>query len=121
VVFSAGGRSIPTQATFRFLHGAASLEAQDPLDLYLRLPGEAVDFDDDETVATATSLTYQSATSYFTLKEGDYEIYFAYAGSSTLVMGPAPFHVSHGDVTTLLLLGDEQGSLELLPVADAAH
>ncbi len=121
VVFSADARSIPTQTTFRFLHGAASLKEQDPLDLYLRLPGAVVDFDDDDTAANVTSLTYQSASSYFTLKEGDYEIYFAYAGSSTIVMGPTPFHVSNGEVTTLLLLDDEDGNLEMIPVADAAN
>jgi hypothetical protein len=119
VVFSTDARSIPTQTTFRFMHGAASLEAQDPLDLYLRLPGEVVDFDDDDTVATVTSLSYQSASSYFSLAEGDYEIYFAFAGSSTFVMGPTPFHVANGEVTTLLLLDNADGNLELLPVADA--
>lgn len=119
VVFSADARSIPTQATFRFLHGAASLEEGDPLDLYLRLPGAGVDFDDDDTVATVTSLAYQSATSYYTLKEGDYEIYFVAAGSSTIVLGPKSFHVANGDITTLVLLDAEDGTLELLPVADA--
>ena len=121
VVFAADGRSVPTQTTFRFLHAAASLEEQDPLDLYLRLPGEVVDFDDDETVATVSSMTYQTASSYQTLKEGDYEIYFAYAGSSTIVLGPAPFHVTNGEVTTLALINAEDGSLELLPIADAAR
>jgi hypothetical protein len=65
---------VPTQASFRFVHGAGSLEEQEPLDLYLRLPGETVDFDDDETAPSVSSLTYQTASSYFTLKEGDYEI-----------------------------------------------
>jgi hypothetical protein len=121
VVFAADARSIPTQTKFRFLHGAASLEEREPLDLYLRLPGEVVDFSDDDTVADVASLTYQTATSYYTLKEGDYDIYFAYAGSSSIVMGPTLFQVANGEITTLMLVDAEDGSLELLPVADAAE
>ena len=121
VVVAAQARGIPTQTSFRFMHAAASLEDQEALDLYLRLPGEAVDFDDDDTVANTSSLTYQTATSYFTLKEGDYDIYFAYAGTSTFVMGPTPFHVANGEITTLLLIDAEDGSLELMPVTDTAN
>ncbi|MET0535887.1 MAG: DUF4397 domain-containing protein [Steroidobacter sp.] len=119
VVLAADGRSVPTQASFRFVHGASSLEEQEPLDLYLRLPGATVDFDDDDTAPNVAALTYQNASSYFTLQEGDYEIYFAYNGTSTIVMGPVPFHVANGDVTSLILLDDENGSLELMPVTDA--
>jgi hypothetical protein len=121
VVMAADSRSVPTQASFRFVHGAGSLEEQEPLDLYLRLPGETVDFDDDETAPSVSSLTYQTASSYFTLKEGDYEIYFAYAGTSTIVMGPTPFRVATGDITSLVLLDDGAGNLELMPVSDVAE
>jgi hypothetical protein len=121
VVMAADGRSVPTQASFRFVHGAGSLEEQEPLDLYLRLPGAGVDFDDDDTAPNVSSLTYQTATSYFTLKEGDYDIYFAYAGTSTIVIGPRSFHASNGDVTSLVLLDDGNGSLELMPLSDAAE
>lgn len=121
VVMAADSRSVPTQASFRFVHGAGSLEEQEPLDLYLRLPGETVDFDDDETAPSVSSLTYQTASSYFTLKEGDYEIYFAYAGTSTIVMGPTPFRVATGDITSLVLLDDGTGNLELMPVSDVAE
>lgn len=121
VVMAADARSVPTQASFRFVHGAGSLEDDEPLDLYLRLPGEGVDFDDDETAPNVASLTYQTASSYFTLKEGDYEIYFAYADTSTIVMGPAPFQITNGDVTSLVLLDDGNGNLELMPVEDAAR
>jgi hypothetical protein len=120
VVMAADGRRVPTQASFRFVQGAASLELE-PLDLYLRLPGEGVDFADDDTVANVSSMTYQTATSYFTLKEGDYDIYFASAGTSTIVLGPRSFHVSNGDVTSLVLMDDGNGNLELLPVSDAAE
>ncbi|HEY5760268.1 MAG TPA: DUF4397 domain-containing protein [Steroidobacter sp.] len=118
VVLSADARSVPTQASFRFLHGAGSLEDADLLDLYLRLPGETVDFDDDDTTPSVSSLAYQNPSSQFTLKGGDYDVYFYYAGTSTLVMGPTRFHVDNGDVKTLVLEDDENGGLELLPVDD---
>jgi hypothetical protein len=79
-----------------------------------------VDFADDDTVPSVSSLAYQNATSYFTLKEGDYDIYFVYAGTSRIVSGPRPFHVSNGDITSLVLMDDESGNLELMPVSDAA-
>jgi hypothetical protein len=120
VVVAADARSVPTQAGFRFVHGAGSLEDERPLDLYLRLPGQAVDFADDDTVPSVSSLGYQSATSYFTLKQGDYDIYFAYAGTSRIVSGPRPFHVSNGEIISLVLMDDESGNLELMPVSDAA-
>jgi len=120
VVLAASARSVPTQASFRFLHGAGSLEEADLLDLYLRLPGETVDFSDDDTTASVSSLAYQNPTSQFTLKAGDYDVYFYFSGTSKLVLGPARFHVDNGDVKTLVLLDNETGGLELLPVDDAA-
>lgn len=121
VVMAADARSVPTQATFRFIHGAGNLEEAEPLDVYLRLPGETVDFDDDDTVASISSLTYQTGSSYFTLKEGDYDVYFYSAGTSTLVMGPTAFHVANGDIISWVLLDDDDGTLELMPVSDAAQ
>ncbi|GFE90443.1 DUF4397 domain-containing protein [Steroidobacter agaridevorans] len=119
VVLSADARSVPTQASFRFLHGAGSLEDDELLDLYLRLPGETVDFEDDDTVPSVSSLAYQNPSSQFTLKAGDYDVFFYFAGTSTLAMGPTRFHVDNGDVKTLVLLDNESGGLELLPVSDA--
>jgi hypothetical protein len=120
VVLSADARSVPTQASFRFLHGVGSLEESEPLDLYLRLPGETVDFEDDDTGPSVSSLTYQNPSSQFTLEAGDYDVHCYFAGTSTPVLGPARFHIDNGDVKTLVLLDDENGGLELLPVGDAA-
>jgi hypothetical protein len=36
-------------------------------------------------------------------------------------MGPTPFHVANGEITTLLLIDAEDGSLELMPVTDTAN
>jgi hypothetical protein len=120
VVMSADARSVPTQASFRFVHGAGNLEDEEPLDVYLRLPGEVVDFDDDDTAPNVSAMTYQTTSTYFTLKEGDYDVYFYYAGTSTIVKGPASFHVSNGDIVSWVLLDDENGNLELMRVSDAA-
>lgn len=121
VVVTADARSVPTQTRFRFLHAAGSLQDEDPLDIYLREPGGTVDFDDDDTVPDSSSVGYQSTTSYVTLVQGDYEAWFAVAGTSTVLLGPAPFHVGNGEVTTLLLVDDENGALELLPLNDTRN
>lgn len=121
VVVTTDARSVPTQTRFRFLHAAGSLQDEDPLDIYLREPGGTVDFDDDDTVPDFSSVGYQGATSYLTLKQGDYEAWFAVAGTSTVLLGAAPFHVGNGEVTTLLLVDDENGALELLPLNDTRN
>ncbi len=77
VVVAADARSVPTQAAFRFLHGAGGLEDSELLDLYLRLPGEAVDFDDDDTVPEHFGpWPIRTPSSQFALEQGDYDIYF---------------------------------------------
>jgi hypothetical protein len=118
VIVADEARRVPTQTSFRFLHAAASLQEEDPLDIYLRSPGEKVDFDDDDTTPTYASVPYQTTTTYSTLKEGTFEVYFAYAGTSTVVLGPVTFNVANGGLATLVLLDSETGQLELMPVAD---
>jgi hypothetical protein len=118
VVIADEARSVPTQNKFRFLHAASSLFEADPVDIYLRLPGETVDFDDDDTTPTFSSVAYTTQTSYLTYKAGSYDVYFASAGTSTVLLGPVPFQTTNGDIETLVLLDDENGALELMPVSD---
>ena len=118
VVLTDDARSVPTQSKFRFLHAAATLAEQDAIDIYLRLPGEGVDFDDDDTAPTFTAVSYRSATSYLTYKEASYDVYFAYSGTSTLILGPVSFQTQNGDIETLMLLDDENGTHELMPLSD---
>lgn len=118
VVVGADSRSVPTQNKFRFLLAAASLYETEPLDIYLRLPGDIVDFDDDDTTPTFSSVAYQNSTSYLTYKEGSYDVYFAYAGTSTIALGPASFTTHNGDIDTLVLIDNESGGLELMTVGD---
>lgn len=118
VVFTDNARSVPTQSRFRFLHAAATLAEQDAVDIYLRLPGEGVDFEDDDTLPTFTAVPYRNATSYLTYKEGKYDVYFAHTGTSTIILGPVSFQTHNGDIDTLMLLDDENGTHELMPLSD---
>lgn len=118
VVFPSDSRSVPTESKFRLVHAAASLSERDPLDIYLRLSGETVDFEDDDTIPTFSSVTYQSATSYLVYKEATYDVYFAYAGTSTIVYGPVSIQTTNGEVDTIVLMDNESGALELMPVSD---
>jgi hypothetical protein len=121
-------RSIPTLARFRFLHAAASLDDEDALDIYVTPPGQVLDFDadddEDESDDAATfrkfaAVAYPSATDYLALEEGSYEVHFAAAGTSRILMDSAPFTVANGDVITYVLHESETGVLELLPVDDS--
>lgn len=118
VVFTDDARSVPTQSKFRFLHAAATLAEQDAIDIYLRLPGEGVDFEDDDTAPTFTAVPYRNATNYLTYKEGSYDVYFAYTGTSTVILGPVSFQTHNGDIDTFMLLDDESGTHELMPLSD---
>jgi hypothetical protein len=120
--------SAPTQARFRFLHAAASLDDEDALDIYVTPPGQVLDFDadDDEdesddavTFRKFTSVGFPSATEYLTLEQGNYEVHFAAAGTSRVLVDSAPFTVANGDVTTYVLHESETATLELLPVDDS--
>ena len=118
LVIADDARSVPTQNKFRFLHAAPSLDDTDAIDIYLRLPGEGVDFEDDDTVPTFAAVPYRGLTAYLTYKEGSYDVYFAYAGTSTLILGPVPLQTRNGDVDTYVLMDDENGLHELMPLSD---
>lgn len=118
VVLGDDARSVPTQSKFRFLNAAPSLAETDAVDIYLRLPGEGVDFEDDDTVPTFSSVAYRNSTAYLTYKEGSYDVYFAYAGTSTVILGPVSFQTHNGNIDTLVLMDDENGTHELMPLSD---
>lgn len=118
VVLTDDARSVPTQSKFRFLHAAATLAEEDAIDIYLRLPGEAVDFEDDDTSPTFTAVSFGTATSYLTYKEGSYDVYFARTGTSDVILGPVSFQTHNGDIDTMMLLDDENGTHELMPLSD---
>jgi hypothetical protein len=121
-------QSVPTQARFRFLHAAPSVDDEDAVDVYVTPPGQVIDFDatDDEEedddaarFRRFTSVVFPSVTDYLTLEAGNYEVHFVAAGTSRVLLDSAPFQVANGDVTTYVLHDSETAALELLPVDDA--
>lgn len=112
--------SVPTQARFRFLHAAPSIDDEDAVDIYVTPPGQEIDFEDEPAeFRKFTSVVFPNATDYLTLEAGDYEVHFVAAGTSRVLLDSAPFQVVNGDVTTYVLHDSETGALELLPVDDA--
>jgi len=123
VILSDASRSIPTQAQFRFFNIAPSLESSDSLDVYLVASGAGLDLDpedeDDLPSTTFTALSYKTVTGYATLAGGTYDAYFAYAGTSTLALGPVSVAVTNGSVTTFALADSATtGQLEIRPVTE---
>lgn len=127
VVLTDNRRSVPTQSTFRFFNVAPSLTDEDALDVYLTLPGQALDFDstDDSTTSDDVvnfrrgTIGYQSATDFLTLKSGTYQVRMAPTGTSRIVLDTS-IAVQDGSVQTFALIDDpETASLELMPVEEA--
>lgn len=120
-------RTVPTQARFRLLHAAASLEEHDGFDVYLTLPGQVLDFnsddDDDDTDAASrfrrfTNFGYRSSTAYVTLAEGNYELHFAATGTSRIEIARVPLQLANGHISTIVLHDSGTGELEFLAVED---
>ena len=122
-------RGSPTQARFRFLHAAPSVDDEDAVDIYVTPPGQVIDFDEEDDDADEdddasnfrkfSGVLFPRTTDYLTLEAGDYEVHFVAAGTSRVLLDSAPFQVANGDVTTYVLHDSETGELELMPVDDA--
>jgi hypothetical protein len=115
-------RSVPTQAKFRFLLAAPSLE-DELLDIYVMASGKTIDFpaNDDDTEYTSPSFSsnvFTGTTSYLTLEGAGYDIYFVTAGTDDVIAGPIPLNIPNGANQTLVLTENESGSLEMIPISD---
>ncbi len=124
-------RSVARQGSVRFLHASHSLR-DESLDVYLTLPGQAIDFtsddddasgddedDDDETLRRGT-LAYRGNIGYFTGLPGEFDVQFYRSGTSIRLIGPLRFQITDGKVQTWVLADSEAGVPELLAVDDAA-
>ncbi|HEU4626833.1 MAG TPA: DUF4397 domain-containing protein [Steroidobacteraceae bacterium] len=119
-------RSVPTQSSFRFLNVAPSLDGQDALDVYLTLPGQALDFTTTDTNnANMASkfkrgtIGYKGGTDFIVLKSGTYQVRMTPTGTSRIVLDTT-FTVQDGSVQTLAVIDDlPTASLELMPVEEA--
>jgi hypothetical protein len=120
-------RSVPTQSQFRFLNAAASLKTADAVDIYVTLPGQALDFDstdDKDTTDDApqfergTAVAFAAASDYTVLKSGTYEVRVASTGTSRMLLDTT-VTVLDGSVETLVLNDSGAGDLVLVPVEEA--
>jgi hypothetical protein len=127
VVTSDGRRSIPTQASFRFLVAGPSRSGTGGLDVYVTVPGQTIDFNSSTTATTddaaqfrrASALLYQASTDYFTLKPDTYQVRMMEAGTTTVVLDTT-ISLPAGGVQTYVVNDDpDTGVLELIPVDDA--
>jgi hypothetical protein len=128
VIVQDGRRSIPTQASFRFLLAAPSQVGTTGVDIYVTLPGQALDFTTSTSVTTddaaqfrrATSLVYAAAIDYVVLKPDTYQVRVMTTGTTTVLLDTT-VTLSSGGVTTFVVNDDpDTGAMELIPVEDAA-
>jgi hypothetical protein len=123
-------RSIPTQAAYRFLVAAPSQNGTTGFDIYVTLPGQALDFDSSTSVTTddaaqfkrATGLVYQNVTDYSAYKPDTYEVRIMQTGTTTVILDTT-ITLAAGDVTTYVVNDDPAtaGALEVIPVEDATN
>ena len=121
-------RSVPTQASFRFLNAAPSRDGLDGLDIYVTAPGLVLDFDSTDDKDTtddalqfkrASAWLYKASTDYTTYKPGTYHVQFMATGTTTVLLDTT-ITLPAGGVQTYVLNDDpDTGSLELMPVDDA--
>jgi hypothetical protein len=119
-------RSVPTQSAFRFFNVAPSLKDSDALDVYLTLPGQALDFTSSTTATTddaaqfkRSTIGYKGVTDFIPLKSGTYEVRMTPTGTSRFVLDTT-ITVQDGSVQTFALIDDQDtAALELMPVEEA--
>jgi len=121
-------RSVPTQSKFRFLNAAPSQIEGDGVDIYVTLPGQALDFDstddkdttDDATqFRRATALTYSSSSDFAILQSGTYQVRIFATGTSRMLLD-TQITVADGSVQTIVLNDDrDTADLELMGVEEA--
>jgi hypothetical protein len=127
-VLSDDRRSVPTEASFRFLIAAPSRDSLDGVDVYVTVPGFVLDFDSTDDKDTtddaaqfkrATALLYKGSTDYTTYKPGTYRVQFMATGTSTVLLDTT-ITLPAGGVQTYVLNDDpDTGALEVMPVDDA--
>jgi hypothetical protein len=121
-------RKVPTQAKFRFLNAAPSQSGADGLDIYVTLPGQALDFDstdDKDTTDDAPqflrggAVLYKALTDSTIYKGGTYQVRIMAAGTSRIVLDTT-ITLTEGAVQTYVIDDDlTTGSLEMFPVDEA--
>jgi hypothetical protein len=120
-------RSIPTQAAFRFLVAAPSINGSTTgLDVYVTTPGLTLDFTsatsattDDAPQFKRATLGYQSFNDYTAYKPDTYQVRVMQGGTTTVLLDTT-MTLPAGGVQTYVINDDpDTGALELIPVDDA--
>jgi hypothetical protein len=120
-------RKVPTQAKYRFYNAAPSQIDRDGLDIYVTVPGKTLDFDSTDDSDTSddapqfrrgTGVVFKGVTDSFTYKGGTYQVRVMDTGTSRVLLDTQVTLVE-GTVQTFVLIDDEEGALELMPVDEA--
>jgi hypothetical protein len=120
-------RSVPTQASYRFLLAAPSQSGQAGVDVYVTTPGLTLDFTSATSVTTddaaqfkrASALGYQGISDYSAYKPDTYQVRVMTTGTTTVLLDTT-ITLPAGGVTTYVINDDPgTGALELIPVDDA--
>jgi uncharacterized protein DUF4397 len=126
-VLSDDRRKVSTQAKYRFFNAAPSQGGTDGVDIYVTIPGQALDFDstdDKDTTDDApqfrrgTGIIYRGVTDSATYKEGTYQVRVMATGTSRVLLDTT-ITLTNGSVATYALIDSEVGALELLKVDEA--
>jgi hypothetical protein len=123
VVLADDRRTVPIQGEFRILNAAVSLQFGPSVDIYLAVVGTVLDISNTNTSRPAPNfpaVAYKTATTYTQLTPGTYDVYFANAGTSDIILGPLALVVKDSMNTTYVLTNppNEPTALELLPFND---
>jgi hypothetical protein len=122
VVLQDDRRSVPTQGEFRFLNAAWTLQYGPAVDIYLNPPSVVFNIDADNSnrpPPNYPATAFRASTAYLQVLAGTYQAYFANTGTSDIILGPINLTIENGQNTTYVLTNEADGSLVLLPFADA--
>ena len=120
-------RSVPTQASYRFLLAAPSQSGLAGVDVYVTTPGLTLDFTSSTTATTddatqfkrAAGLAYSGITDYIVYKPDTYQVRVMTTGTTTVLLDTT-ITLPAGGVTSYVINDDpDTGALELIPVDDA--
>jgi len=121
VVLQDDRRSVPTEGEFRFLNAAYILQFGPTVDIYLNPLSVVFNIQADNSNRPApnySAIAFKASTPYLQVLAGTYDVYFANAGTSDIILGPIPLTIVDGTNATYVFTNTADGSLELLPFSD---
>jgi len=122
VVLQDDRRSVPTQAEFRFLNAAWTLQYGPAVDIYLNPPSVVFNIDasnSNRPPPNYPAVAFKASTAYLQVLAGTYQVYFVNTGTSDVILGPINLTLEDGQNTTYVLTNRSDGALEMLTFQDA--